>query len=286
MRIRDKVFVVTGGGNGIGQQVVWGLLTRGARVAAVDVSEAGLAQTASRALSVDRLSTHVVNVTDVAAVNALPEAVVAAHGAAHGLLNVAGIIQRFVKFGDLEPADIERVMNVNVYGVVNLCRAFLPLLVARPQAALVNVSSMGGFVPVPGQTIYGAPKAAVKLLTEGLRAELHGTNVAVSVVFPGAVGDQHHGQQRRGDSRDGRCGGAGAQDHPARGGGGDHRPRRREGDVPRLHRQRRPLAGLAQPPRSRARADPDRPADGAPAEGPLIRLAARGPGGLVTGSGA
>lgn len=214
MRIRDKVFVVTGGGNGIGQQVVWWLLTRGARVSAVDVSEAGLAQTASRALSVDRLSTHVVNVTDVAAVNALPEAVVAAHGAVDGLLNVAGIIQRFVKFGDLEPADIERVMNVNFYGVVNLCRAFLPLLVARPQAALVNVSSMGGFVPVPGQTIYGAPKAAVKLLTEGLRAELHGTNVAVSVVFPGAVGDQHHGQQRRGDSRDGRCGGAGAQDHP------------------------------------------------------------------------
>lgn len=158
MRIRDKVFVVTGGGNGIGQQVVWGLLTRGARVAAVDVSEAGLAQTASRALSVDRLSTHVVNVTDVAAVNALPEAVVAAHGAVDGLLNVAGIIQRFVKFGDLEPADIERVMNVNFYGVVNLCRAFLPLLWRGHRRRWSTCRAWAASCPCPARRSTGRPR--------------------------------------------------------------------------------------------------------------------------------
>jgi short-subunit dehydrogenase len=58
---------------------------------------------------------------------------------------------------------------------------------ARPEAHIVNISSMGGFLPVPGQTIYGASKAAVKLLTEGLHSEMAGTNVHVTVVFPGGV---------------------------------------------------------------------------------------------------
>ena len=68
-----------------------------------------------------------------------------------------------------------------------MVKAFLPHLLKRPDAYIANVSSMGGFLPVPGQTIYGASKAAVKLLTEGLYAELLDTNVGVSVVMPGAV---------------------------------------------------------------------------------------------------
>ena len=189
MEIEGKVFVVTGGGNGIGREVVLGLLDRGARVAAVDLSAERLAGTVSLAgPNTARLTTHEVNVTDLDAVNALPQAVVDAHGTVDGLLNVAGIIQRFVPFAELESSDIQRVMNVNFWGVVNMVRAFLPLLVQRPKAALVNVSSMGGFLPVPGQTVYGASKAAVKLLTEGLHAELMHGPVAVTVVFPGAIG--------------------------------------------------------------------------------------------------
>jgi short-subunit dehydrogenase len=68
-----------------------------------------------------------------------------------------------------------------------MVKAFLPHLLKRPIAHIANVSSMGGFLPVPGQTIYGASKAAVKLMTEGLYAELLETNVGVSVIFPGAV---------------------------------------------------------------------------------------------------
>ena len=188
MEIPGKVFVVTGGGSGIGREVALGLLSRGARVAAVDLSEERLASTAERAgRNADRLSTHVVNVTDQAAVALLPEKVIEAHGAVDGVLNVAGIIQRFVHFSELEQPEIERVLMVNFWGVVNMVKAFLPHLMERPQAALVNVSSMGAFIPVPGQTIYGASKAAVKLLTEGLHAELRGTPVRVTVVFPGAV---------------------------------------------------------------------------------------------------
>jgi short-subunit dehydrogenase len=105
-----------------------------------------------------------------------------------GLVNVAGIIQRFVQVKDLADEDIDRVMNVNFYGPVNMTRAFLPFLLTRPEACLVNVSSMGGFLPVPGQTIYGASKAAIKLFTEGLYSELTETPVRVTVVFPGAIG--------------------------------------------------------------------------------------------------
>lgn len=68
-----------------------------------------------------------------------------------------------------------------------MTKAFLPHLLERPEAHIVNVSSMGGFFPVPGQTLYGASKAGVKLLTEGLYSELIDTNVSVTVVFPGAI---------------------------------------------------------------------------------------------------
>ena len=117
----------------------------------------------------------------------LPEHVIARHGAVDGLINNAGIIQPFVRVHDLDYAVIERVVSVNFYGTLYMTKAFLPHLLRRPQAHLVNVSSMGGFLPVPGQSIYGAAKAAVKLLTEGLRSELRGTDVRVTLVLPGAV---------------------------------------------------------------------------------------------------
>jgi NAD(P)-dependent dehydrogenase (short-subunit alcohol dehydrogenase family) len=188
MQIADKVLVVTGGGNGIGREVVLELVRRGARVAAVDLRPEGLAETVRLANAPGRISTHVMNVADRAAAEALPACVVAAHGQVDGLLNVAGIIQRFVHVDELSIAEIENVMAVNFWGTLYLDLAFLPLLKARREAALVNVSSMGGLVPVPGQGAYGASKGAVKLLTETLYAELRGTPVAVTVVFPGGVG--------------------------------------------------------------------------------------------------
>jgi NAD(P)-dependent dehydrogenase (short-subunit alcohol dehydrogenase family) len=189
VELDGKVFVVTGGGNGIGQEVVLELLRRGALVAAVDLAEAGLAETERMAGSAaGRLSRHVTDVTDRAAVAALPAAVESAHGHVDGLLNVAGVIQRFVPVDELSIEEIERVMAVNFWGTLYMDRAFLPLLRGRPQSCLLNVSSMGGLVPVPGQGAYGASKGAVKLLTETLFAELRGTSVAVTVVFPGGVG--------------------------------------------------------------------------------------------------
>ena len=187
--LSNKVFVVTGAGNGVGRSLTLGLLAKGARVAAVDISPTFLKETVRVAkTTTSNLKTYVVDITNLEAVNALPALVEKDFGQIDGLINNAGIIQPFIKVMDLKQVDIERVMNVNFYGTLHMCRAFLPTLVKRPMASLVNVSSMGGFTPVPGQAIYGASKAAVKLLTEALYAELKGTPVQVTIVFPGAIG--------------------------------------------------------------------------------------------------
>jgi short-subunit dehydrogenase len=117
----------------------------------------------------------------------LPAAVIATHGQVDGLINVAGIIHKFKKVHDLSYEDIHRVFDINFFGVVHMVKEFLPHLLQRPAAQILNVSSMGGYVPVPGQTMYGASKAALKLFTEGLRSELKGTSVGVSLLFPGAI---------------------------------------------------------------------------------------------------
>lgn len=188
MDIAGKVFVVTGAGNGIAREVTLQLLAGGARVAGVDLSAEGLAETGRLAGAGERYSSHAVDITDRDAVASLPDAVIAAHGQIDGLVNIAGVIQKFVKIADLDFSDMEKVMNVNFWGVINTVKAFLPHLTARPEASLVNVASMGAYAPVPGQAVYGASKAAVTLLTEALYAELMGTGVAVSTVFPGAIG--------------------------------------------------------------------------------------------------
>ena len=187
MKVQNKVVVVTGGGNGIGRQVVLELLRRRAKVAAVDIRQDSLDETAALAAAGDRLATFSVDITDRDAVQALPDAVTEVLGEPDAVVNVAGIIQPFVHLNDLAYDDIERVINVNLYGTIHMVKAFLPGLIKRPVAHLANVSSMGGFLPVPGQTIYGATKAAVKLMTEGLYAELMDTNVGVSAIMPGAV---------------------------------------------------------------------------------------------------
>lgn len=189
MQISGKVFAVTGGGNGIGREVVLGLVKKGAKVAALDLSEMGLAETVRLAGDrAEHISTHVVNVTDRAAVATLPAAIIEQHGQVDGLLNIAGIIQKFVPVLQLEWDQIERVINVNLYGTLNAIKAFLPELVKRPEAALVNVSSMGAYAPVPGQSVYGATKAAVAQLSRALHSELTDTGVQVTGVFPGAIG--------------------------------------------------------------------------------------------------
>lgn len=188
MKVSNKVVVITGAGNGMGREMTLQLLSRGAKVFGVDLKAELLAETAAIASNSQNFKSLALDITDRATVAKLPEVVKTAFGEPDILINNAGIIQPFVKVNDLSIEAADRVMNVNFNGPLNLIKAFLPVLLTRPEAQIVNVSSMGAYGPVPGQTVYGASKAALKLLTEGLRSEMMGTNVTVTLIFPGAVG--------------------------------------------------------------------------------------------------
>jgi len=188
MNIKNKTILVTGAGSGIGKELVLALLKKGAKVAAVDIHQETLQELKeSVSEKKEHLATYVVDISNKIAVENLPKEIAAKQGSIDAIINNAGIIQPFVRVNDLDYEAINRVMNVNFFGTLYMVKAFLPLLLKRPEAHIVNISSMGGFLPVPGQSVYGASKAAVKLLTEGLYAELKETNVRVSVVFPGAT---------------------------------------------------------------------------------------------------
>ena len=187
--LENKVFVVTGGGNGIGREVVLNLLNKGSKVAALDINMTALLETQKISNKTDEeIKLYQVDITDLEKVEETYKQIVQDFETIDGLIHVAGIIQPFVKVEKLEYNDIERVMNINFNGVLYMTKTFLPyLLNAKDTAYIGNVSSMGGFLPVPGQAVYGASKAAVKLFTEALYAELKDTNVKVSIIFPGAV---------------------------------------------------------------------------------------------------
>ena len=188
MDLLGKVVVVTGGGNGIGQQLVLALLRKDALVAAADINLEALEQTKIMAGSMaNRLSLHQTDISNRDSVSQLASDVLSKHGCVDAIINNAGVIHPFIPVSDLDYSAIDRVMNINLFGVINMTKAFLPLLMTRPVAHIVNISSMGGLFAFPKQTIYGASKAAVRLLSEGLYSELRRTNVGVTVVFPGAV---------------------------------------------------------------------------------------------------
>lgn len=188
MKTKNKTILVTGGGSGMGRELVLALLRKGAKVAAVDINEKALKETFSLANEYkDQLSIFILDITNKQAVEGIIEEMIKELGGIDGLINNAGIIQNFVSVNELDYDKIERVMNVNFWGTLYLTKALLPHLISRKEAHIVNISSMGGFMPFPTQTIYGASKAAVKLLTEGLYAELKNTSVYVTVIHPGAI---------------------------------------------------------------------------------------------------
>jgi short-subunit dehydrogenase len=98
--------------------------------------------------------------------------IVTGAGKVDALVNVAGIIQPFVKINDLDMDDVDLVMNVNFFGPLNLVKTFLPELISRPEAHIVNVSSMGSFAPVPGQTLYGVSKAASRVTSSAIAGKM------------------------------------------------------------------------------------------------------------------
>lgn len=187
MKVSNKTMVVTGAGGGVGRELVKELVSRNVKVAAIDVNGAALEETLTATGNNKNVSLHNVDLTDYDAVRKTAQEIIDTHIQIDGIINNAGIIQPFVHINDLDLERIQLLMNVNFYGTLHMIKAFLPHLLQREQAHILNVSSMGGFLPVPGQVAYGASKAAVTLLSEGLYSELSGTNVKMTVVLPGGI---------------------------------------------------------------------------------------------------
>jgi NAD(P)-dependent dehydrogenase (short-subunit alcohol dehydrogenase family) len=181
------VAVITGAGSGIGRSLALRLARRGHDLALCEINTNRLADVAREARALGaRVSEHPLDVADAAAVAALPAAVEAEHGRVTAVFNNAGV-SAYGEFHQQPAADFEWVLGINFWGVVNMSRAFLPLLLREPKAQLVNVSSVFGFVGVPGQSAYCASKFAVRGFTESLRHELEATGVRVVQVHPGGI---------------------------------------------------------------------------------------------------
>ena len=184
-----KVAAVTGAGSGIGQALALELARSGAAVAISDVDTEGLAQTEEQLKAIgasvrsDRL-----DVTEREAFQLYADQINEHFGKVNQIYNNAGIAFT----GDVDISqfkDIERVMDVDFWGVVNGTKAFLPHLVASGDGHIVNVSSLFGLMSMPGQAAYNAAKFAVRGFTEALRQEmvLNGDPVKVTSVHPGGV---------------------------------------------------------------------------------------------------
>lgn len=187
--VRGKVCAVTGAGSGIGRALALDLAGRGARLALSDVGEAGLQETAD-AVRARGAEVHAqgLDVTDRDAVLAWADAVVGHFGVAHQIYNNAGIaFSRTVL--DSEWADYERVLGVNLWGVIHGTKAFLPHVLASGDGHVVNISSLNGYLAQPEMSHYCTSKFAVRGFTESLRLEMvaAGAPVGVTVVHPGGI---------------------------------------------------------------------------------------------------
>lgn len=187
MKLKDKTALLTGAGSGIGRAIALSLAAKGCHLALVDINAEGLEQTAKAAQKPGvQVSTHKLDITDKEAVNALPVAIFESHQTIDLLINNAGISAGGT-FLQISEANFDRVMDVNFHALVQLTRAFLPYLLGRPEAHIVNVSSIFGMISLPEKTVYCASKFAVRGFSNALRLELESTNVGVSVVHPGGV---------------------------------------------------------------------------------------------------
>jgi short-subunit dehydrogenase len=188
--IAGAAAALTGAASGIGRALALELAARGCDLALADRDDAGLQSVAAEInrRHLQKVTVHRVDVGEPPEIAEFARAAIAAHPGLNILVNNAGVAL-MGQFHEIDQAEMDWLMNINFWGVVHGTRAFLPHLASRPEAHIVNLSSIFGIIAPPGQSAYAAAKFAVRGFSESLRHELQmaGSPVRLSVVHPGGI---------------------------------------------------------------------------------------------------
>jgi NADP-dependent 3-hydroxy acid dehydrogenase YdfG len=184
--LNGKVVALTGAASGIGRCLAIQLSDLGCHLALADVDEKGLKDTITLLANTTKVSSHIVDVANKDRVYAWADEVVTEHGQVDVVINNAGVVSS-ARLDEISYEDFDWVFNIVFYGVLFSTKAFLPYLKERPEANIVNISSVNGFFPFPNNGPYNAAKHAVKALNQTLIQELRHTSVRVTSVHPGGI---------------------------------------------------------------------------------------------------
>ncbi|MBS1683689.1 MAG: SDR family NAD(P)-dependent oxidoreductase [Bacteroidetes bacterium] len=183
---KDKIVVITGGASGMGRSLAVQLAAEGATVLISDINESGLAGTRDL-IGAGRCQIYKVDVGNRHEVYAFAKEVLDKYGYIDVLINNAGIAIGEARLMEIPLEDFERLININLWGVIHHTRAFLDVILTRPEAAIANTSSVFGLMGIPTQIPYCVSKFAVRGFSDSLRLELSDTNVAVTCIHPGGI---------------------------------------------------------------------------------------------------
>ena len=181
-RLNGKVAIITGAGQGIGRAIAEKLADEGATVAVTDIDEVTAKQTAD---AIGRGAIGLAaDVTSLDSITAMVERVLSELKTIDVLVNNAGW-DRAAPFLETEPADWDKVIAINLYGVLNTSKVVLPVMVEQGSGAVVNIGSDAGRVGSSGEVVYSAAKGGVIAFTKAIAREMARSQIRVNCVCPG-----------------------------------------------------------------------------------------------------
>jgi NAD(P)-dependent dehydrogenase (short-subunit alcohol dehydrogenase family) len=184
---KNQVCVITGAASGIGLALAQQLLDSGARVVFADFDASALAGLSEKLeIYSPRFSLETVDVTQVNQVTNLMKRALEEFGRIDYLFNNAGI-GGTLPITEAKTMHWERIINVNLWGVIHGVQAVLPMMLHQGKGHIINTASIAGLIPVPGQALYNTTKYAIVGFSESLRLELQPKGIRVSVICPGPV---------------------------------------------------------------------------------------------------